>query len=448
VSRPLHVAIVGSGPSGFYAVQALFRSGEDVRCDMLDRLPTPFGLVRGGVAPDHQKIKRVVKAYEKLAADDRFRFFGNVELGKDVQIAGLLEHYDQVVLAVGAQSARTLGIPGERLDNSLSATAFVAWYNGHPDFQDVRIDTDVDDVVVVGVGNVAMDVTRVLACTPEHLATTDITHRAAEQLGRHNRARIHVLGRRGPAQAAFTPKEVQEMAGLDGIDVRVRPDEAALDPLSAAWLQEHGERNNRDNVAFVQERVGERDATDRCEVWLRFCASPVEILGSTHVEGVRVEKTRIVERDGRLRPERTGETEVIDAGLVLTAVGYRSVPLPGVPFDDASGRIPNDEGQVLDDGKPVADLYVVGWAKRGPTGLIGTNRADSTATVKRMLADGVKRPGTSDDPGAWLAATAPRHVSWAGWEQLDSHEVVRGEPKGKIREKIVSIDEMLGHLED
>ncbi len=447
MERPLRVAVVGSGPSGFYAVQALFKRDDTVCCDMIDRLPTPFGLVRGGVAPDHQKIKRVVKAYERLAADERFRFFGNVELGRDVQIDELLTHYDQVVLAVGAQSARTLGIPGERLDNSLTATAFVAWYNGHPDFQDLVVDTNVDDVVVVGVGNVAMDVTRLLACTPEHLAKTDITHAAADRLALHNRARVHVLGRRGPAQAAFTPKEVQEMAGLDGIDVRVRPDDATLDPLSAAWLEEHGERTHRDNVRFVNERVGDRESTARCEVWLRFCTSPLEILGSTRVEGVRVAKTRIVEKDGRLRPVRTDETEVIPAGLVLTAVGYRSVPIAGVPFDDARGRIPNDGGQVLRDGVPVDDLYVVGWAKRGPTGLIGTNRLDSTETVKRMTADGVKTPGTMDDPGTWLASACPRHVSWEGWEKLDGHEVERGLPKGKIREKLTAIDAMLDHLD-
>jgi len=439
----LRIAIIGSGPSGFYAAQTLFRHNEEVRCDLFDRLPTPFGLVRGGVAPDHQKIKRAARAYDKIAAHPRFRWFGNVEIGRDVSVADLLERYDQVVLAIGALSARKLGIPGEDLDGCFSATEFVAWYNGHPDFQDRSFPVDVEDVVVVGVGNVSMDVSRVLACTPEHLAPTDITDAALSALGSMSRKRIHVLGRRGPAQAAYTPKEIHEIDELDGIDVRVRKDEATLDPLSAAWVEAHGERAHHDNIKFAASRTGPREAPDRCEMWLRFCCSPVEVLGDGKVEAVRIEKTEIVEKDGRLRPVGTGRFEVIPAGLVLTAVGYRSVPIPGVPFDDRAGRIPNREGQVMDGDSPVDDLFVVGWAKRGPTGLIGTNRHDSNLTADLMLEVGVKHPAQGPDPIEWLLEVVPDCINWQDWKRIDAAELAAGEAKGKIREKFTDVAQML-----
>lgn len=442
------VAIIGSGPSGFYAVQALLKADPEVRCDIFERLPTPYGLVRGGVAPDHQKIKKVEKSYAKIAANERVRWFGNVELGSDVQIDELLERYDQVVLAVGAQSARKLGIPGEDLRGVFSATEFVAWYNAHPDFQDRAFPLDVEDVVVVGVGNVAMDVARILLASRAHLAVTDITESALTDLHTAKRTRVHALGRRGPAQAAFTPKELQEINELNGVDVRTRADEVEVDPLSAAWLEAEGGKQNRENAAFVKTRTGAREHRENAELWLRFTTQPVEILGEDgQVTGVRVERTRIVERNGWLSAQGTGETELLPAGLVLTAVGYRSVALPGVPFDAKRGVLPNEQGAIVDGDSRVDDLFAVGWAKRGPSGLIGTNRLDSAATVATMQKLGVVNPAQGPDPVDWLHGRVTSLVTWADWLRLDAIERARGEAKGKVREKFTSVQEMLREMD-
>ncbi len=442
------VAIVGSGPSGFYAVQALLKADPEVRCDIYERLPTPYGLVRGGVAPDHQKIKKVEKSYAKIAGDERVRWFGNVELGSDVTIDELLERYDQVVLAVGAQSARKLGIPGEDLRGVFSATEFVAWYNAHPDFQDRAFPLDVEDVVVVGVGNVAMDVARILLASRAHLAATDITEKALDRLHIDGRTRVHALGRRGPAQAAFTPKELQEINNLEGVDVRTRADEVELDPLSAAWLESEGTRHNHDNAAYVKTRTGGRETRENAELWLRFMTQPVEILGEDgEVAGVKVERTRIVDHNGWLSARGTGEYEILPAGLVLTAVGYRSVALPGVPFDARRGVLPNVDGAIMDGERRVDDLFTVGWAKRGPSGLIGTNRLDSAATVETMQTLGVVHPAQGPDPIDWLQQRVPDLVTWARWERLDAIERERGAAKGKVREKFTSVQEMLREMD-
>jgi ferredoxin--NADP+ reductase len=441
-----HVAVVGSGPSGFYAAAALLKAEPDARVDVLDRLPTPFGLVRGGVAPDHQKIKSVVRAYDKTAAHENFRFFGNVELGVHVTLAELQERYDQVILAVGAPTGRRLGIPGEDLPGVHTATDFVAWYNGHPDLQDRRFDLDVDDVVVVGVGNVSMDVTRVLASPKGRLDSSDITDRALQTLGRHTRKRIHVLGRRGPVQAAFTPKEIQEIRAIDGIDVRTKKAETTIDPLSAAWLEREGRRSHRDNVEFCASCTGTRFRRDPTEVWLRFLVSPVAFLGSDRLEAVRVERNELFESDGWIACRGTGVYEEIPCGAAFLAVGYRSIPLPGVPFDDRRGRIPNDEGRVLDGNDPVDDLFVVGWAKRGPTGLIGTNRADSVAVVKTLLDTPIVRAASGDDPAGWLAERSPRLVTWDDWKVLDRLEQEAGAARGRPRVKFTGVQEMLARL--
>lgn len=444
----MRVAIVGSGPSGFYAAQALLKAHEDVRCDFIERLPTPYGLVRGGVAPDHQKIKAVERKYARIAEDPRVRWFGGVELGLHVQIDELLERYDQVVLAVGAQTARKLGIVGEDLRGSFSATEFVAWYNAHPDFQDRSFPLDVEDVVVVGVGNVAMDVARILLANRAHFEGTDITATALEELHRAKRTRVHVLGRRGPAQASFTPREIEEIAALEDVDVRTRADEVELDPASEAWLETDGTRANASNVRFAKSRIGPRDKRELGELWLRFTVSPVEILGEDGaVSGVRVEHNRIVERDGWLVSEGTGVFEVLPAKMVLAAVGYRSVALPGVPFNAKRGVIPNEAGAVLDGDQRVPDLFVVGWAKRGPSGLIGANRADSAATVKTMDELGVQRDALGPDPLAWLQERVSGLVRWADWERLDALERARGDAQGKVREKFTSVEEMLRQLE-
>ena len=346
--RPVQVAIVGSGPSGFYAAAALLSGNDTVQVDLFDRLPTPFGLVRGGVAPDHQKIKTVTRAYDKTAQHENFRFVGHVHVGRDVSVEALLQSYDQVVLAVGAEADRVMGIEGEDLPGSHSATAFVGWYNGHPDHQAHDFDLDTDRAVVVGVGNVAMDVARILVAPPDHLATTDITDRALRYL-RSSRIRdVVVLGRRGPAQAAFTPSEIKEIDALDDVDVVISAENASLDPHSQAWLERFGEKNNRQNVEFLQSIAGRTPTASR-RVHLRLLTSPHALQGDGRVQRVVIGRNQLTPTEhGALRPTDTKERSTIEAGLVLRAVGYRGIPVPGVPFDEQRGLIPNAEGRVVD----------------------------------------------------------------------------------------------------
>lgn len=436
--RPLRVAIVGSGPSGFFTAGALFASDLVCEIDVYDRLPTPFGLVRGGVAPDHQKIKSVARAFAKTAQTPGFRFHGNVEIGSHVSLDQLRAAYDQVVLAVGAESARRLGIPGEELPGSHDATSFVGWYNGHPAYQERSYDLSGRTAVIVGVGNVAMDVARVLAQDPDRLASSDITSTALETLRRSRITDLYVLGRRGPAQAAFSPSEIKEIDALANVDLVVRPEDAEVDPHSAAWLEQSTDRAARQNVAFLHEVAGRPPAAPR-RIHLRLHTSPIRYLGTNRVEQVEIGTNRIVRKpDGRLSAEDTGERELIATELVFRAVGYRGVPLPGAPFDDATGTIPNVTGRVHADGDVEPGLYVVGWAKRGPTGLIGSNRADAKETAAAMLADVPHLPRRSLAP-----RPAPESVSWEQWQQLDEHEITAGEAQGKIREKLIEIGAML-----
>lgn len=437
--RPWRIAVVGAGPSGFYAVQALQASKQPMVIDLLDRLPTPFGLVRAGVAPDHQNIKAVVRAYEKIASQPGFHFRGGVSLGADVTMDDLLGSYDQVVLAVGCEQANPLGVPGEDLRGSHSATAFVGWYNGHPDHRDHEFELDATAAVVVGVGNVAMDVTRLLVGDRDALARTDIAVHALEELRASRVTDVYVLGRRGAAQVAFTPGELVELDELPDVDLRVRPEDAALDPDSAAWAATAKDKALDDNLRHLRafaER-GPRDRAKRIHLWLN--TSPLALEG----EGGRLQRVVVgrnrVESDGRggFRAVDTGERTVIEAGLVFRAVGYRGRPLPGVPFDDKTGTIPNVGGRVGD------RLYCVGWAKRGPKGLIGTNRADSKDTVERMLEDlpGLPRPARAPLPRVEAA------LDWSDWKHLDEHERSQGEAAGKLREKITRVPHMHAVLE-
>ncbi|MEZ5962560.1 MAG: FAD-dependent oxidoreductase [Planctomycetota bacterium] len=452
--RPLRVAVVGSGPSGFYAVQALFKAVDlHARVDMFDRLPTPFGLVRGGVAPDHQKIKSVTRIYEELARDARFRFFGGVMLGRDVQVADLAAHYDQIVYAVGNESDRKLGVPGEDLAGVHSATAFVGWYNAHPDYLDQRFELDrAHTVAVVGNGNVAMDVARVLLKDPSALADTDIADYALDALRKSTVREVVLLGRRGPAQAAFSPKEMEEIAALDDVDVVIDPDDATLDPLSAAWIETQP-RSAQRNVKLLQELAAKGEGSARKKLRCRFLVAPVELRGSDgRVEVVAVEHSHLVADDrGTPRPKGLGEVSEVPAQMVLKAVGYRGVPIPGVPFDGRAGIIPNRDGRVLasPEGAVVAGQYVVGWAKRGPTGLIGTNSPDSVATVQEMLKDLAGKtaapllPGEREAVPRLLAQRGVACVTWDDWRRLDAHEQARGRDKGKVRDKVYRLDEML-----
>jgi ferredoxin--NADP+ reductase len=453
---PLKIAVVGSGPSGFYAAEALLKQQDvPVTVDMFDRLPTPFGLVRGGVAPDHQKIKAVTAVYEKVAALPGFRFFGNVKLGKDIQVADLRANYDQIIYAVGAETDKHMGIPGEDLPGSHSATAFVGWYNGHPDYRHLQFDLSTEAVAVVGIGNVAMDVTRILAEDPERLKGTDIAAHALEALRQSKVKTVYLLGRRGPAQAAYSPAEIAEIGHLQSADLVVVPGEVAPDEFSKL---DGADAETRKNVEFVREQAKKGEGSRARKVRLRFCTSPVEVIAQNgKVGALKIELNRL-EPDPKagVKAVGTGKHETLPVGLVFRSVGYRGVAISGVPFDEKAGKIPNDAGRVLEaPGKPaVPGEYVVGWAKRGPSGLIGTNRADSVLTVKAMLEDaraGTLVPGSSRGDAqampALLKSRGVRFTSFSDWKTLDKEELARGKAAGKIREKFASVPDMLKALE-
>jgi ferredoxin/flavodoxin---NADP+ reductase len=433
---PIRAAVVGSGPAGFYAAGALLASDDPrVEVDMIERLPTPWGLVRLGVAPDHPNIKAVSRAFEKIASQPGFRFFGNVDVGGDVTHDELAERYDAVVYAVGAQTDRQLGIPGEELAGSWPATAFVAWYNGHPDFQELAFDLTHERAVVIGNGNVALDVARMLALTPEELAPTDTTDAAIEAINAAGVKEILVIGRRGPVQAAWTPVEVGELGELAGADILVDPADLELDPASEAELEAAPPtvRRNVDHLRSYAER--EPEGKPRA-IRLRFLASPVAILGDERVEAIELVRNELV--DGRA--VATGETDTVPCGIVFRSVGYRGVELPGVPFDEGNGTIPNEGGRV----RP--GLYVAGWIKRGPSGVIGTNKKDATETVELVLADaraGALPAASGADLEELLAERDVDHVLYAGWESIDAAERSAGEPQGRPRVKLCTWDELL-----
>jgi ferredoxin--NADP+ reductase len=431
----LRVAVVGSGPAGFYTADALLKSeGPDVEVDLLDRLPTPWGLVRLGVAPDHENIKAVSRAFEKTAARPGFRFFGNVEVGSTVSHEELAAAYDAVVYTVGAQTDRRLGIPGEDLPGSWPATAFVAWYNGHPDFQDLEFDLDCERVVVIGNGNVAIDCARMLALTAEELAPTDTTEEAAEAIADSRIEEIVMLGRRGPVQAAFTPPELKELGELAGAEPVVDAADLVLDPASVAELEADRERARR-NYELLQEYAGREPEGKPRRIVLRFLASPLALVGEGRVEAVEVVRNELVEDEGRLVARPTGETEVIPAGLVLRSVGYQGVALPGVPFDERAGTIPNVEGRVTG----AERVYVAGWIKRGPSGVIGTNKKDATETVERLLEDaraGLLHAPEPADGAALLSEKGVSYVDYEGWQAIDAAERAAGEPLGRPRVKL------------
>jgi ferredoxin/flavodoxin---NADP+ reductase len=457
-SRPLRIAVVGSGPAAFYGVEHLFKQSElVVEADMFDRLPTPFGLVRYGVAPDHLKIKTVTRAYDALAAHPRFRFFGNVDFGTHLTLADLQRHYHQVLFATGAQSDRRMGIPGEDLEGSHPATEFVAWYNGHPDYRDHPFDLSVERAAVVGVGNVAIDVARILVRTPEELAKTDIADYALDAL-RHSRiTEVFLLGRRGPAQAAFTNPEVKEVGEMADADVIVRPDEVQLDPLSRAQVEAAQDRTLLKKVEILQGYALRKPEGRARRLHVRFLVSPVELIGDARGRVTRmrlVRNTLVASEAGALNATATGEHEDLDVGLVFRSVGYRGVALPDVPFHERWGVILNEKGRVLDPatGRVVPGLYASGWIKRGPSGVIGTNKPDSVETVSAMvedLAQGAHFTPAEPDPDAAAAlvqARQPLLVTYADWRKLDALEIANGQASGRPRLKFTSVDDMLAAL--
>lgn len=453
---PVRVAVIGAGPAGFYTAEALLKARDDVSVDIFDRLPTPYGLVRLGVAPDHQKLKSVTRLYERALKDPRTRLLGNVEFGRDVAREDLLRHYHAVVYAVGSASDRRLEIPGEDLPGSHSATEFVAWYNGHPDYCDAAFPLDASDVVVIGMGNVAIDVTRILAKSTDELAVTDIADHALAALGDSGVRRITMVGRRGPAQAKFTTKELRELGELLNADIDVDPAELELSPQSAAAAA--ADATTGKNVEVLEAFARQEPEGKPRTVALRFMLSPVEILGEGRVSGVRFERTELVAReDGSLGVRGTGRHVTIPAQLVLRSVGYRGTPLPGVPYDARRGVIPNSTGRVLGDGGEVRQgEYVAGWIKRGPSGVIGTNKADAMETVKALLEDlaaGRLAAGRSLAPTAeaiveLLASRGARPFDADAWFALDQAEIGAGEAQGRPRVKTVRWEQLLARFAD
>jgi ferredoxin/flavodoxin---NADP+ reductase len=447
--RPLRVAVVGSGPAGFYAAAALLGADLSVEVDMYDRLPTPWGLVRLGVAPDHPKLKEVSRAFERTAARPGFRFFGNVEIGRDLRHSDLARLYDAIVYSVGAQTGRRLGIDGENLPGSWSATEFVAWYNGHPDFQDVPFDLDTERAVVVGAGNVALDVARMLVLTAGELGPTDTTDAATDTIVASGLREVVILARRGPAQAAFTTPELKEFGDLAGADILVDAAELELDPVSEASLET--DTNARRNLEVLRQFAEREPAGKPRAVRIRFCVSPVAIRGGERVEAMEIVRNRLVaDERGRIRAVPTDEHETIPAGLVFRSVGYHGVPIGELPFDESAGTMPHSDGRVCSpEGRPLAGVYCAGWIKRGPTGVIGTNKKDATETVERLLEDAAagalpapERPDASA-PFEVFAERGIQAVTYAGWEALDAAERAAGTPRGKPRVKLLTWDDLL-----
>ena len=440
--RQLRVAVVGSGPAGFYTADALLKSEDPpVAVDVLDRLPTPWGLVRLGVAPDHENIKAVSRAFERTAARSGFRFFGNVDVGSAVTPAELLERYDAVVYTIGAQTDRRLGVPGEDLPGSWPATAFVAWYNGHPDYQELPFDLSHERAVVVGNGNVAIDCARMLALTAEELAPTDTVDAAERAIVGSGIHEIVMLGRRGPVQAAFTPPELQELGELAGADVHVDPHDLELDPASAEALEHDRERARR-NVDLLREFAARPAHGLPRRIVLRFLVSPVAILGAERVEAIEIVHNELVEQGGRLVARPTGRRETIPCGIVLRSVGYQGVELPGLPFDADRSIVPNDGGRV----RGVERTYAAGWIKRGPSGVIGTNKKDAVETVDALLADARAGLLSAPDDGDLEALLRDRDVpfvEYAGWQAIDAAERAGGEPLGRPRVKLIAWSDLL-----
>jgi ferredoxin--NADP+ reductase len=457
-STPLRVAIVGAGPTGFYATEQLFKQKNLViEVDMFDRLPTPFGLVRGGVAPDHQKIKTVTKAFDRIAKNPRFRFYGYVELGLNISVDDLRRHYHQIIYTTGAQTDRQMNIPGENLKGSYPATEFVAWYNGHPDCRDCEFDLSGERAAVVGIGNVALDVARILARTPEELAKTDMANHAQEALRNSNIKEIYVLGRRGPAQAKFTAPEAKELGELVGTDVFTMSDEMELDELSEQSLAQSQDRGTMKKVEILQSYTHNKPSGKPRKLTIRFLVSPVELYGNSagHVTGMKLVRNKLFASGaGTLRPKATDEFEEIPVDIVFRSVGYRGVALPGVPFYENWGVILNEKGRVLnpETNEPMTGEYTGGWIKRGPSGVIGTNKPDAVETVNCMLEDfAAGKTLTPAQPElsaveALIQQRQPNFFSYEDWLRLDEMEIAKGKETGQPRVKFTRVNEMLAAL--
>jgi ferredoxin--NADP+ reductase len=448
----LRVAIVGAGPAGFYAAEALQKSAPGISIDMFDRLPTPFGLVRGGVAPDHPKIKSVARVFERIAMQPGFRFLGNVQIGRDLTTDELHRHYDAVLYTVGADTDRHLGIPGEHLRGSHAATEFVAWYNGHPDYAERAFDLTQSAAAVIGIGNVAMDLVRIMATSADHLATTDLAVHALDALRTASLREIHIIARRGPVQAACTTPELRELAEIDGVDLVVDPRDLQLDPISAEHLATADDRTAQNNIALLRDWAAKPSTGAPRRIIFHFNASPEEIIGDGRVEQLRLMRNELVpDGHGSVQPIPTGEVVTIPVGLVFRSVGYRGTAIPGLPFDPRRGVIPNVTGRVVesvDSATNVRGVYVAGWIKRGPQGVIGTNKSCAAETIDHLLADAVSGRLTpaehrAADLDALLGERDIDVTSWSDWQAIDRAEIERGKPAGRPREKLTDIAQML-----
>lgn len=447
----MRVAIIGSGPAGFYAAEALLkRTDAVVHVDMFDRLPTPYGLVRGGVAPDHQNIKAVTRVYEKTASRPTFRFFGNVRLGSDITVEDLCRYYHQIVYAVGNEADRRLGIPGEGMVRCTPATVFIGWYNGHPDYRHAKIDLSVSRVAVIGNGNVAIDAARILLRTPAELEKTDIAAHALAVL-RNSRVReVFILGRRGPAQAAFTPTELKELGELEDVDPVVDPNE-----LAGCIFSDESNSQHDKNLAILKSFAERPPGTKSRKLHLRFLVSPTEVLADAAggVCGLRLERNRLaLKPDGSASAHRTGETETLEVGMVLPSIGFSLDQIAGVPYDAKAGIIANEDGRVVDavSRAVIVGEYVVGWARTGAQGLIGSHKAASAHVVAHMALDGIalqaRELPESDAIIALLRERGVHVVTFSDWKRLDDVEVARGERRDAPRDKIVDVEAMLAIL--
>ena len=449
--NPLRVAVVGSGPSGFYATEALLKSGRTVLVDMYERLPVPYGLVRSGVAPDHPKLKQAILVYDKIARSSGFRFIGNVTVGRDLVVAEMRDAYHAIIFTSGAESDRRLGIPGEDLPGSHTATEFVGWYNGHPDYHDRSFDLSQEVAVIIGQGNVAIDVCRILAKTVDELKHTDIVEHALEALSESRIREIHVIGRRGPTQAKFTNKELRELGELADADAIVNPVDLTLNAESETELVDKNNTVAAKNIEIFRSFATQAGSNKRRHVYIHFFEGPVELRGRERVEAIVLEKNRLEGPAFNQVARGTGETTELQCGLVFRSIGYKGMPIAGVPFDERKGVFPNVDGRMRDGNGAVPGLYCAGWIKRGPTGIIGTNRADSVATVNSLLADLAQLNAGQNKAGAealypLLANRGVRFFSFEDWLKIDAAEIERGEPKGKPREKFTRVAEMLNVL--
>lgn len=455
---PLRVAIIGSGPAGFYVAERFFHEKSlSLEIDMFDELATPFGLVRAGVAPDHQKIKSVIRVYDRIARKPNFRFYGNVRYGRDIFLRDLTRYYHQICFATGAPTDRNLGIPGEDLAGSHAATEFVAWYNGHPDYRDRQFDLSGESAAVIGVGNVAIDVARILCRTEKELAATDIADYAQEALHKRNIKTVYLIGRRGPAQAAFTNPEIKEMGELADADAVVLPEEAELDPVSKTDMEKHPDKAAARKIEILQSYARRAPTGKSRRLVIRFLLSPTELIGDDEgkVTAVRLVKNELyADASGTPRPRPTEQYETLPADIVFRSVGYRGVALPDLPFHESWGVILNERGRVIaeENREPIVGLYTSGWIKRGPTGVIGTNKPDATETVECMLED--LRKGAVLEPAHPEAASAeqfikerrPQYVSYEDWLRLDQIETTLGKEQGRPRIKFTRLEDMLAAL--